>query len=146
MGIRRFTLFIGFFYVALGICGFIPPLNWTPWSTVVVHNTNSPWTVHLLFGCLPVTVAANVLHLLIGLGGLLAGAKLPTAQKYCQGLAVFTGMLAVAGCLPYGLNTLWGYLPLSGGEMAIHLITCPTAFYFGWVATFEGDAGEVELA
>ena len=145
MATRRFSLFVGLLYVAWGICGFVPNLVRVPWAPVVARNTgliSDPQTQHaggLLFGCLPVTPAKNVVTLLIGAAGVLAAAKVATARNYCRGLTAITGTMVVAGMLPFGVNTLWGLLPMSGGNLALHLITASAAFYFGWVYDFEPE-------
>ena len=150
MPIRTFSLSVGLLYIALGVCGFIDALKVQPWSTVIVRNTGSysgsDWgRAEWLFLCLPVTPAKNVLGLLIGAAGVLAAASPTTGRLYCQGLCALTGFLALLGLLPGDLNSLWGFLPLGGGNLALHIITASAAFYFGWVYGFDAER-DVELA
>ena len=137
MGIRAFSFFVGLFYVFLGLAGWCPVLLRVPMNPVVIHNTDSAWDVAQLFGCLPVTTASNILHLLIGIAGFFAAAKFASALAYARGLAVLMLLLVFTGVMPFGIDTLWGAVPLSGGVLAIHIITAPIAFYFGWVYLFD---------
>lgn len=143
MGIRVFSFFVGLFYVLFGLAGWCPVLRRVPANPVVIHNTDSAWDVAQLFGCLPVTDASNVLHLLIGAAGIFAAVKFTAALAYSRGLAAFMLLLVFTGVMPFGIDTLWGLVPLSGGVLAIHIITAPIAFYFGFVYLFDARREQV---
>src|SRR4051812_25631096 len=97
---------MGLVYVVLGILGFIPALIRTPWNMTVVRNTDIEPATGLLFGCLPVTAATNVLHLLIGGAGVAAFVLgFTTSLRYAQGLAILMTLLVLNGVMPLGLNT-----------------------------------------
>ena len=52
-------------------------------------------------------------------------------------------LLVINGLLPLGLNTYWGFLPLSGGVLAFHLMTPPMAFDFGYVYLFDAETSRI---
>jgi len=137
VGIRAFSFFAGLFYIFFGLAGWCPVLRRVPMNPVVIHNTDSAWDVTQLFGCLPVTDASNVMHLVVGIAGFFAAARFASALAYSRGLAVLMLLLVFTGVMPFGIDTLWGWLPLSGGVLAIHIITGPIAFYFGYVYLFD---------
>jgi hypothetical protein len=140
---RLFSLIAGVFYVVFGVLGFIPALLVEPWSSTVWRNTGIGPDTKLLLRCLPVTPASNVLHLLIGLAGVVAAVRFEWSLKYARGLAILMTLLAINGLLPLGLNTYWGFLPLSGGVLAFHLMTAPMAFYFGYVYLFDAETSRI---
>jgi len=141
--VRFFNFFVGLFYVLLGIAGFIPAWLAEPWSSTVWRNTGITPDTKLLFRCLPVSTASNLLHLAIGAAGIVAALRFDWSRRYAQGLAILMTLLVVNSVLPLGLNTYWGFLPLTGGMLALHLITAPMAFYFGYVYLFDVDAERI---
>jgi hypothetical protein len=134
---------VGLFYVALGIAGFIPSLLAEPWSSTVWRNTGITPDTKLLLRCLPVATASNLLHLAIGAAGIVAAVRFDWSRRYAQGLAILMTLLVINGVLPLGLNSYWGVLPLTGGILALHLITAPIAFYFGYVLLFDLEAERI---
>jgi uncharacterized membrane protein YuzA (DUF378 family) len=138
-----FSFFVGLFYVFLGVAGFWPALLWVPMNPIQIRDTDSAWDVQQLFGNLPVTTASNILHLLVGAAGIFAAVSFAASRSYSRGLAAFMLLLVFTGVMPFGVNTLWGALPLSGGVLAIHIITAPIAFYFGYVYLFDARAAHV---
>ena len=137
MANRLFSLSVGIIYVLLGVFGLVPGLVRPAHSMVVARNIDCDPDVGLLFGCLPVTLALNLLHLLIGAGGILAASTFTRSLRYTQALAAFMLLTVLAGVLPLGLNTFGGFLPLSGGNLPVHLVTATMAFYFGYVMLFD---------
>ena len=143
MAHRVFSFGCGLFYVLLGVAGFIPALLVEPWSGPVWRNTGATPDTPFLLRCLPVSPASNVLHLLIGVAGIVATLRFNWSRKYAEGLAILMTLLVLNGTLPLGLNSYLGFLPLSGGILALHLMTAPTAFYFGYVYLFDAEAARI---
>jgi len=141
--IRLFSFIVGLFYVALGVAGFVPALLAEPWSSTVWRNTGTTPDTKLLLRCLPVTPASNLLHLAIGAAGIVAALRFDWSHRYARGLAILMTLLVINGVLPLGLNSYWGFLPLTGGVFALHLITAPIAFYFGYVYLFDVEAERI---
>ena len=128
--IRTFALILGIIYLLVGIAGFIPGL-------VQHHPDLPPIAVDSLYGRLlglfPVNVLHSIVHLLIGLWGLLSSRSLGASRLYGKGLAIIFGLLTILGLIP-GLNTVFGLVPLFGHDVWLHALTAIVAAYFGFVA------------
>lgn len=129
MNIRTFTLSIGIIYFIVGILGFLPALMTAPPQDAPVMST--PYG--LLFGMFPVNTLHNIVHLGIGVWGMLAYRDIDDARTYTRSLAVLYGALAVFGLIP-GLSTLFGLVPLFSHDVWLHLLTSLAAAYFGFVS------------
>ena len=128
--IRTFALVFGIIYVAVGILGFIPGLN--------AHHTDLPPIAvdsfyGRLMGLFPVNILHNIVHIAIGLWGLLASRSVAGARLFGKALAVIYGLLAILGLIP-GLNTMFGLVPIFGHDVWLHALSALIAGYFGFVA------------
>jgi hypothetical protein len=128
--IRTFALVFGIIYLLVGILGFIPGLNQH-------HADLPPIAVDSFYGRLmglfPVNILHNVVHLAIGLWGLLASRNVGGARLYGKALAVLYGLLAIMGLIP-GLDTMFGLVPIFGHDVWLHALSALVAGYFGFVA------------
>jgi Domain of unknown function (DUF4383) len=131
MQTRLFTLVLGLFYVLFGVAGFISGLRSAPPASAPHVDVTDSYGY--LFGTFPVNVLENALHIVIGLGGIIMGARLILARYYCQFLFLVLGALTFMGFLPT-LDTVWGYMPILSSETWLHAATAIAAAYFGWVA------------
>lgn len=131
MQTRIFSLGIGAIYILVGIIAFVPALYTSvPAGSPHIDVTGS---YGLLLGLFPVNVLHDLVHILVGIAGIAAAARLGTARAYCQILFLVYGALTIAGFLPE-LNTLWGHLPLFGDDTWLHAASALVAGYFGFVA------------
>ncbi len=128
--IKTFALVLGIIYVIAGVSGFIPSL--TP------HTADMPPIAVDSFygralGLFPVNILHNLVHIAIGLWGILASRSIGGSRLFGQGLAIFYGLLAILGLIP-ATNTLFGLVPLYGHDVWLHAGTALVAAYFGFVA------------
>ena len=84
-----------------------------------------------LFGLFPVNVLHDIVHLLIGIAGLLAWRNLWSPLTYAKFLGGFYGLLTVVGLIP-GLQTMVGLVPIFGHDVWLHGFTAVLGIYFGW--------------
>ena len=105
----------GGIFVAIGLLGFVPAL---------VPNGN-------LFGIFPVNSVHNMVHVGLGIWGLVAGATLAAAVIYFRGIAIIYGLLAVLGLIP-ATHTLFGLAPIHGADVVLHAVLAVIAAYFGF--------------
>lgn len=136
MQTKNFALIIGIIYLAIGVLGFVPAFRTMPPSHAPHLAMESSYGY--LFGLFPINVFHNVVHIVIGIWGLLAYRSFPRARSYTKSLAVIYGILAVMGLIP-GLNILGGYLPLFGHDVWLHALTAAVAAYFGFAGRAESD-------
>jgi len=128
--VKTFALVLGIIYLAVGILGFVPGLVTAPAAPIDLAVDAG---YGLLLGIFPINVLHNLVHLGIGLWGLVAARNFISAVVFARGLAIVYAVLAIFGLLP-GLNTLFGLVPLYGADIWLHIVTPAVAAYFGWGA------------
>lgn len=130
MNVRRFALLFGIIYVVVGLAGFVPGLLQQPASGDPALTVA---TLHgRLLGLFPVNVLHTLVHLAIGVWGLIAAKSVGAATGYAKGLAIIYALLAIMGLVP-GLNTMFGLVPLHSHDIWLHAGTALIAGYFGFV-------------
>lgn len=139
MRTRYFALIAGIVYLLVGIVGFIPGLTTMPGMGAPSLTVNTSYGY--IFGIFPVNLLHNVVHLLIGLWGILAYRGFGAARGYSRALAIIYGVLTIMGLIP-GLDTVFGLVPLFGNDVWLHAVTAILAAYFGWFVRAETDYGE----
>ena len=134
MNVRRFAMIFGLIYLLVGIAGFVPQLLQPPAGDAPQVAVN---TLHgYLLGLFPVNVLHTLVHLLIGIWGLVAAKSLGASVAYAKSLAVIYGVLAIMGLIP-GANTVFGLIPLHGHDVWLHAGTALIAAYFGFATKRE---------
>jgi hypothetical protein len=129
MLLSRFAAVVGTLFVTVGLLGFgsafvSAPLPGDPSVTV-------DQAYGRLFGLFPVNVLHNLVHLAIGIGGLLAWRNVWSPLTYAQFLGGFYGVLTVLGLIP-GANTMFGLVPIFAHDVWLHALTAALGIYFGW--------------
>lgn len=132
--IRTVARIYGIVFLLVGILGFVPALQQPADGPHVLIGT----TVNLL-GLFPVNSVHDIVHILIGLGGLLAAGSFGAARSYFRTVAVLYIVLVIFGIFP-ATNTLFGLAPLNGLDIGLHAVTGIIAAYFGWGVRGEVDA------
>ncbi|MDQ4119927.1 MAG: DUF4383 domain-containing protein [Acidobacteriota bacterium] len=129
--IKTFALIFGIVYLLVGILGFVPGINNMDAAGL------EPVSVHMshgrLLGLFPVNAMHNIVHILIGVWGILASRSIGGARVYAQGLAIIYGLLTILGLIP-ATDTLFGLAPIYGHDVWLHAGTALIAAYFGFVA------------
>lgn len=128
---RYFALIFGIVYIIAGLHGFFVP-NGTAATAL------PPDTVGRSLGLFPINLLHNFVHLAIGVWGILAYRSYDASRNYGRGLAIFYGLLAIMGLLPF-TNTTFGLIPIYGHDVWLHALTALVAGYFGFMAPEERD-------
>ena len=134
MAVRYFALAAGIAYSLVGLLGFLPGVTQPPAPDAPGLAVNAGYGY--LMGLFPINVLHNIVHLAIGVLGLLAYRSLSASRNYSRGLAVVYGLLAIMGLVPV-LNTTFGLVPIFGHDVWLHALTAAAAAYFGWAAPFD---------
>lgn len=124
MTVRLFALIAGIVYVLAGLLGFFPG---------VVEQAATADGYDLLLGIFAVNILHNLVHLALGLWGVVAYREGSAARGYSRSLAVILGVLTVMGLIP-GLSTVFGLMPVFGHDIWLHAVTALLAAYFAWGA------------
>lgn len=132
MDTKRFALVAGIVYLLIGIAGFSPDLL-TAWPSGS-PELRVDALQGLLLGLFPVNLLHTLVHLAIGVWGLLAARALGASIFYSKSLAVIFGLLAVMGLIP-GFNSVFGLLPLHSHDIWLHAGTAILGAYFGYFAS-----------
>lgn len=136
--VRTFALVFGVVYLLVGIAGFIPGLN--------NHDTTDlikPLAVEAahgrLMGLFPVNAMHNIVHILIGIWGIVGSRSLGGARLFARGVVVLYGLLTIMGLLPMpAMQTMFGLAPLYSHDIWLHALSALVAAYFGFVARDDG--------
>jgi hypothetical protein len=117
MSIQRVAQIFGVVFLLVGILG----LATTPLTMVGGR----------LLGLFPVNVLHNVIHLLFGVWGLMAGRSLDGAVTYCKVTGVIYLVLTALGFLT---PTTFGLVPIGGHNIWLHGVigVLLTFVGFGW--------------
>jgi len=126
---RYFALAVGIVYTLVGVMGLLGlGLTATTHPGLAVEAQSG-----LLLGLFPVNILHNIVHLLIGIWGIVAYRSYGGARAFAQALAVLYGLLAIMGLLPQPFNTTFGLVPIFGLDVWLHALTALVAAYFGFV-------------
>ena len=127
MTAQHFARIIGVMFLLVGLLGFIPGLvsPGSPGGTLVTTAFG------YLFGLFPVNAIHNVVHLGIGLWGLVAARTSQGSVSFSRALTILYGTLAVMGLIPT-LDTMFGLAPLFGHDIWLHAMTALAAAYYGY--------------
>lgn len=132
MTTMKFARWIGYLYLLVGAVGFIPAFL-TPGAEDRPGLTVQTGYGYL-FGLFAVNVLHNLVHIGVGIWGIVSSRSTLDAVRFARGLAVFYGILTVMGLIP-GLNTTLGLIPIFGHDVWLHALTTAAAAYFGYYWT-----------
>lgn len=130
MNVRNFAVVYGVVFLLVGIAGFIPafltPIGAEHPELAVTAGAG------MLFGLFAVNLLHNIVHLIFGVWGLAASRSVSGSVIYARSVAVIYAVLAVMGLLP-ALDTTFGFVPLYGHDIWLHVLLAAIAAYFGFV-------------
>jgi len=139
MKTRLFALIVGVVYLLVGVAGFIPGLVADPTNGAFADLAVRAGEGRLL-GLFPVNVLHHIVHLLVGLAGVLAYRTYDASRLYARALAIIYGLLAIMGLIDAGnLHTTFGLIPIFGHDVWLHAVTAAVAAYFGFGPVEAGD-------
>jgi hypothetical protein len=87
--------------------------------------------IHPLLGIFEVNVLHNLVHIVIGIGGLAAASSLANSKRFCQIAGV---ILLLLGLIGIGVANPFGLIYIGGADIPLHLVTGGVLAYFGFVA------------
>ncbi len=127
----------GIIYLIVGIIGFIPGIS--PPVSAGAPPLILSGEYNNVIGLFSTNWLHDVVHILVGLGGLAVAGSFANARSYWKSIAVIFAILFVLGIIP-ATNTVFGLVPLFGADVWLHLLTVIVAAYFGWGAASTSEA------
>lgn len=126
--VRTFAKAFGIVYLIAGISGFIPglmqPAGGAPELAIEAGYG-------ILFGIFPVNLVHNLIHIGIGIWGILAARSALGAVTFARANTVIFALLFLLGIIP-ATHTLFGLAPIYGIAAWLHLLSAAIAAYFGF--------------
>ena len=120
MSVQRVAQIFGWVFVLIGVLGFFA--------------TDEEGR---LLGLFPVNTLHNVVHIALGVWGVLAARSWDAARTYCRATGVIYAVLAVLGLVePDG----FGLVPLGGNDVWLDAVLAIALLFFGFTAREEGSA------
>ncbi|HTU69908.1 MAG TPA: DUF4383 domain-containing protein [Candidatus Baltobacteraceae bacterium] len=120
---------VGLIFLVFGVAGFLPWVAPAAAFDAPVITLDAGY--RMLFGIFPVNAALDVLYLLFGIWGLVAGARFRAAVVYSRSLVWIALVLIVLGAIPI-TNTLFGAAPIYGWDVALYVLVAIVAAYGGY--------------
>ena len=118
---KTIAMVFGVIYTLVGLLGFVPAL---------IMNGG-------LLGIAPVNTPHNIVHLIIGISGLVMGRTPDGAGTYCK---IFGVVLLLIGVVGFFSPNCFGLMPIGGGDIWIHLISGAVLAYAGFATAPSGSA------
>lgn len=122
---------LGLLFLVLGVVGCIPLAAIAPAAPFDAPTVTLDVANRMLFGIFPANAASDVLHIVLGVWGLLAGMRFGTGVVYCRVLALLSLVLVFFGAIPL-TNTLLGVAPEYGWDIALNAIVALLCAYGGF--------------
>ncbi|MDD5580362.1 MAG: FAD-dependent oxidoreductase [Methylobacter sp.] len=132
---NKVALVFGVIYIIAGLAGFIPGLVQPPDPA---PGLNVEMGYGKLLGLFPINVLHNVVHLLIGIWGVIAWRSLSASIQFARSVAIFYGLLAILGLIPL-TNTTFGLIPIYGNDIWLHALSALVLAYFGFKVPERGE-------
>jgi Domain of unknown function (DUF4383) len=130
---QYFCLIAGIFFLTLGVVGLIPGLVQYTEATSQVSEAYG-MAYGYIAGIIPTNSIHAFIRIVVGLSGIAASLSLSSARTYSRIVAVFYGLFAVMGLIPY-TDTLFGTVPIFGSDVLLHGLSAVIAAYYGFIAS-----------
>ncbi|SRR5689334_18321485 len=120
--VKRLTMLFGAVFVVVGVLGFM-----VPGGMQMGDVANAP----KLLGLFPVNLLHNIVHLAVGVWGLVAARAYGTAVAYCKLLGFVYLALAALG---FVVPTTFGLIPIGGNDIWLHCLLGVVLVAIGFMA------------
>jgi hypothetical protein len=126
--VKRVAMIFGVVAIILGVLGFT-----VQGGMQMGDAANAP----LLFGLFPINLLHNLVHLLLGVWGILAARTFSAAQAYCKlGGMIYLALAVIALIDP----TTFGLIPIGGNDVFLHTVLGVLLVWVGFVSKEETTA------
>ena len=126
--VKRLTMLFGAVFIVVGVLGFTVPGG---------MQMGDPANAPMLLGLFPVNLLHNVVHIAVGVWGLVASRAYATAVAYCKLLGFIYLALAALG---FVVPTTFGFIPIGGNDIWLHCFLGVVLVAIGFMAKDEAVA------
>jgi len=126
--VKRLAMLFGAVFIVVGVLGFTVPGG---------MQMGDPANAPLLLGLFPVNLVHNVVHIAVGVWGLVAGRAYGSAVAYCKLLGFVYLALAALG---FVVPTTFGLIPIGGNDIWLHCLLGVVLVSIGFMAKEEESA------
>jgi len=126
--VKRLAMLFGAVFIVVGVLGFTVPGG---------MQMGDPANAPLLLGLFPVNLVHNVVHIAVGVWGLVAGRAYGSAVAYCKLLGFVYLALAALG---FVVPTTFGLIPIGGNDIWLHCLLGVVLVSIGFMAKAEESA------
>lgn len=130
MNVSLLARLFGVVYLIVGIAGFIPKI--APPLDPVGSGLKIAAFYALLVQRFPVNVVHDLVHVLLGLWALVAGASAAGARSFFRAAFWILLVLGILG-LFQATNTLFGLTPLGGWDVWLHFVLAAISGLIGYM-------------
>jgi hypothetical protein len=109
---KTIALAFGIIYTTVGVVGFITPFG----GTFGVASS-------ALFGVFYINLVHNIVHLVIGIPGLLMAGTEESAARYLRVFGVILFLVGILGFISPVEAAIRGFLPIGGYDRWLHLVS-----------------------
>ena len=142
MNLRTLARVFGIVFIVVGILGFVPGIT-RMHEDAAAEGLSVGGPGHgMLLGLFHVNVLHNLVHILFGVGGIVASRTFPAARGYARIVAVAYALLAIMG-LVSAMN-MWrtfGLIPIEGNDVWLHALIAVAAAIIGFGGIRETEPG-----
>ena len=132
---KQFALIGGALMLILGVVAFVPAFNTAP-ADAGLPLLNLETSYGLFLNAIPMNVINKIVLIAFGITGIWAANRpltnLPASINWSRWVFAVMGVGTILG-LFYQTNTVGGYWPLFGGDVALHAVGAIFGAYFGFV-------------
>jgi hypothetical protein len=126
--VKRLAMLFGAVFIVVGVLGFAVPGG---------MQMGDPANAPKLLGLFPVNLLHNIVHIAVGVWGLVAGRAYATAVAYCKLLGFVYLALAALG---FVVPTTFGLIPIGGNDIWLHCLLGVVLVSVGFMAKEEAAA------
>jgi hypothetical protein len=107
--LKRIAMVFGVVFLLVGIVGLISPGG-------MAMDAEMPG---MILGMFPVNLLHNIVHILVGVWGLVAARSFAGAKLYFQVGGIVYIVLAICG---FFIPTTFGFIPIGGNDIYLHAV------------------------
>jgi uncharacterized protein DUF4383 len=120
--VQRVARIFGWAFIAVGVGGFL-----VTGASMETHPDLAP----KLLGLFPLNVLHNVVHLVLGVFGIVAAKQFTAAKLYCRITGIVYLLLAGLGAMS---PDMFGLVPIGGADVWLHLVFALPLILVGFTA------------